>query len=282
VRAADSLGPGEADVLVLADDELTRAGEHAEGLIATCARAVTPGGALFVSVVGAVAGAVVGGDDPAPGAGRRFLSEQLLGALGHAGLAVEFVAAPGAAAALSGTPRLPDHDPRDQLSGLLDAAPRVVALGRTPRSPEERSGNFFASLPRKVVAAATLCRDAQGRLLVVYDSFRRHWTIPGGVVDRDEDPRSGAIRETWEEAGLRVDVDALLGVFSDVWPDRIVLVFNASPLDPAATPAPIHTHEIREAAWVDFGAALDLLAPHVRAQVTRSLEQPGRTWPPGY
>lgn len=277
VRAVERLPARETDALVLADDELSRAGEGAEGLLAMSVGAVIPRGALFVSALGAV----VGAKGPAPGRGRRFNSEQLLRTLGHASLAVEFMAAPGAAAAVSDADTDADYDPRDRLPGLLDAGARVVALGRTPRSPQERSEHFFASLPRKVVAAAALCRDRQGRLLVVYDSFRRHWTIPGGIVDRDEDPRSGALRETWEESGVRVEIGALLGVFSDVWPDRIVLVYGATPVDGAPSPVPVHAHEISEAAWVDFDAALDRLAPYVRAQVTHCLEQPGRTWPRG-
>jgi len=279
VRALETLPAGQTDALVLAGDELSDAGEHAERLLATSVRAVRPGGSVFVSALGAVRD---GQEEVGrPSTGRRFLSEQLRAALGHAGLAVEFMAAPGAAAIVSGAGPAA-YDPRDRLPGLLDAAPRVVALGRAPRSPDERSANFFASLPLKVVAAATVCRDSRGRLLVVYDSFRRLWTIPGGVVDRDEDPRSGAVRETWEEAGVRVDVGALLGVFSDVWPDRIALLYAAMPIAPQGSPAPVHTHEIGEAAWLDLDAALARLAPYVRAQVTHCLEHPGGTWARGY
>lgn len=50
-----SLPAGETSALVLADDELRTAGEHAEGLLATSARAVMPGGAIFVSALGAIA-----------------------------------------------------------------------------------------------------------------------------------------------------------------------------------------------------------------------------------
>jgi ADP-ribose pyrophosphatase YjhB (NUDIX family) len=44
------------------------------------------------------------------------------------------------------------------------------------------------------------------------------WAIPGGFVDVGENLRDAAVREAYEETGLRVALTALLGVYSD--PDR--------------------------------------------------------------
>jgi ADP-ribose pyrophosphatase YjhB (NUDIX family) len=43
----------------------------------------------------------------------------------------------------------------------------------------------------------------QGKLLLVQQTSGR-WTIPGGYVDSGEDGAAAAVRETWEEAHVRV------------------------------------------------------------------------------
>lgn len=263
-------GASSVDAIALIDDELSAAGDHAEGLIDAVVEAVRPGGVIVVSALSPV-------HNPA-GAGRRFTADALRRALGHRGVDVGTVCAPGAAALVAGDAG-GDFDPeRDRMPGLLDAGPRVVAGGRTPRSASERTVNFFTTLPFKVVAAAVLCRDDRGRLLVVHDSFKRAWTIPGGVVDADEDPQSAAVREAWEEAGVRVRAGSVLGVFSASWPDRVILVYEGHPTgSPDDRHAPVHAHEIDDVAWVDMDEALRRLAPHVARQVRHCLEQPGGT-----
>jgi ADP-ribose pyrophosphatase YjhB (NUDIX family) len=45
--------------------------------------------------------------------------------------------------------------------------------------------------------------------------FKGYWDIPGGFLEEDEHPRTGAVREAREETGLRIAVDELLGVYHD-------------------------------------------------------------------
>lgn len=267
-RPLHGAGPGRWDAVALLDEELSAAGDAGEALIAEAAEALRPGGLLVASAVGAVGRAADGA--------VAYTAEALARALGHRGFAVDVQAAPGAAASLRGDPD-PTYDPEhDRLPGLLDAAPTIVAAGRLGRGQADRSATFFATLPRKVVASAVLCRDDRGRLLCVHDTFKAAWTIPGGVVDADEDPRSGAAREAWEEAGTRVEVGALLGLFAGRWPDRLVLVYSARSTGPAH--GPLHAHEIDDVAWLPLDVALERFVPHVAWQVRRCLEAPGGTW----
>jgi len=55
--------------------------------------------------------------------------------------------------------------------------------------------------------------DDQGRLLLGKDVGRGFWTLPGGGIDPNEHPSDAAVRECFEETGLLVELDALIGVF---------------------------------------------------------------------
>lgn len=42
---------------------------------------------------------------------------------------------------------------------------------------------------------------------------RGKWSLPGGYLDRGEDPQQTAIREALEETNLEVEIDGLVGVY---------------------------------------------------------------------
>jgi 8-oxo-dGTP pyrophosphatase MutT (NUDIX family) len=274
-HAADpaTLPPGSATAVVLVDDELSRAGDHAEELIDTLGAALEPGGMLVATLRNRIhAEAAV---EPLDGL-RGWSADEAVALVAQRGFDVELLCAPGAAARLRGDDVF-DVD-ADRRPGLLDAGPRLLLAARAPSSPEERGRIFLDSRPRKIAAAAVLCHDPAGRLLVVYDRFKRSWTIPGGVVDADEDPATAAEREAWEEAGTKVRTDRLLGVFASRWPDRLVFVFAATPVEPVEDPRPLHPHEIGAVAWLPLEQALDQLAPPVAFKVRSCLDRPGYTW----
>jgi 8-oxo-dGTP pyrophosphatase MutT (NUDIX family) len=275
---------------VLVDERLSHAGVHAEEMVDTLGAVLEPGGVLAVSVYNRVFATASG--RPLGGV-RGFSATEAAALLHHRGFTMEVICAPGAAAGLRGAARAFDNgsvgsdvEPgsagfdldADRQPGLLDAAPRLLMIARAPRDAEERARVFFETRPRKIGAAATLCRDPEGRLLVVYDRFRRIWTLPGGVIDADEDPAAAAQRETWEEAGVKVETGPLLGLFAARWPDRLTLVFAADPVTMIERPQPLHPHEIGGVAWLPLEQALQRLAPSVVFRVTRCLEQPGRSW----
>ena len=68
------------------------------------------------------------------------------------------------------------------------------------------------------IAAYNVCVDATGRLLMcrLSDVTERPgmWTLPGGGVEFGEHPEHAAIRELFEETGLRGHIETLLTVDS--------------------------------------------------------------------
>lgn len=69
------------------------------------------------------------------------------------------------------------------------------------------------------VAAYVRCFDTEGRVVLARlgqdgNPYDGGWTMPGGGMERDEQPPDTATREFREETGLSVTVGRLLGVRS--------------------------------------------------------------------
>ncbi|CAM5237199.1 MULTISPECIES: NUDIX domain-containing protein [Streptomyces] len=81
-------------------------------------------------------------------------------------------------------------------------------------TPDAGYAAYIAGLPRVLAGAASLFRDAEGRVLLVEPNYREGWALPGGTVESDagESPRQGARRETAEEIGLDIAPGRLLVV----------------------------------------------------------------------
>lgn len=73
--------------------------------------------------------------------------------------------------------------------------------------------DFIFWREHKVATAAILEQD--GQVLLVRRTMtpgQGKWTIPGGFVEFDEDPREAVVREVWEETGYPVEIVRLLDV----------------------------------------------------------------------
>src|SRR5678815_240001 len=62
-------------------------------------------------------------------------------------------------------------------------------------------------------SAAVAILDETGRLLLGMHEEKKLWVLPGGLVEAAEIPADAAVRETWEEMGVVVELNALLGVY---------------------------------------------------------------------
>jgi 8-oxo-dGTP pyrophosphatase MutT (NUDIX family) len=83
--------------------------------------------------------------------------------------------------------------------------------------------------PSFMVGAMALIQDDHGRILILEHTYRREWPwgLPGGWLKRAESPETGLAREVFEETGLRVRVDRLLG--ADFWgSSQLDLLFSCT------------------------------------------------------
>ena len=77
------------------------------------------------------------------------------------------------------------------------------------RGLRERIGTTVLEVP----TVSVLVLDAQQRVLLVRHVEGNDWTTPGGMIEPYETPADAALRETWEETGLFVELGGIVGVF---------------------------------------------------------------------
>lgn len=86
--------------------------------------------------------------------------------------------------------------------------------------------NLVIFLNPRTVAAVIPIHD--GKLALVRRGMRPRkgsWVFPGGYVDQGETVEDAARRETWEETGLTVELDGLIGIYSRSGEETVLIVY---------------------------------------------------------
>jgi 8-oxo-dGTP diphosphatase len=127
-------------------------------------------------------------------------------------------------------------------------------------------------VPTIPASAGALVRDRQGRLLILKPTYKRGWTIPGGVVEIGESPWEACRREAKEECGLDLTAGRLACVdFLRPRPGRpggMRFLFDCGVFDDTVLGAVvIEPVEIAESRVLPLDAALPLLSGPVRRRV---------------
>ncbi len=73
---------------------------------------------------------------------------------------------------------------------------------------------FIGQAPLIAVGAIVIVMDGDGRILTIQRQDNKAWAFPAGYCDLGENVAQTAVRETFEETGLHVAVERLLGVYS--------------------------------------------------------------------
>jgi ADP-ribose pyrophosphatase YjhB (NUDIX family) len=66
-----------------------------------------------------------------------------------------------------------------------------------------------------VVGSSAVVVDSQNRILLQCRSDSGNWALPGGTMDIGETLAESAIREVKEETGFDVQIERIVGVYSD-------------------------------------------------------------------
>ena len=62
----------------------------------------------------------------------------------------------------------------------------------------------------KALSCGVLLVNARGEVFACHATGSPRWDLPKGVADAGEAPRDAAVREAWEESGLRLPADRLV------------------------------------------------------------------------
>ncbi|MCX5880110.1 MAG: NUDIX hydrolase [Deltaproteobacteria bacterium] len=110
---------------------------------------------------------------------------------------------------------------------------KLVSRALKPEEPNRlvcAMCDFVFYLDPKVVACSIVEMDGGIVLLKrAIDPQKGKWVLPGGYVDRGEEVKAAAVRETEEECGLRIRIKELLGLYSYPGKIAVVVVYVAEP-----------------------------------------------------
>jgi 8-oxo-dGTP pyrophosphatase MutT (NUDIX family) len=119
---------------------------------------------------------------------------------------------------------------------------------------EEENKKWQRTLPMKMSSACVVLKSGD-EVLVVKAHYKDHWTFPSGIVDENESPMAAAIRETYEEIGVKLDsgqVKSLAVIYSqgkDGYLDRFNFVFIVEDFE-KDTLLSLQKEEVEEAKWI--------------------------------
>ena len=97
-------------------------------------------------------------------------------------------------------------------------------------------GFIHYEIPKGVVGAVVASGD---RILLCRRAIvprKGYWTLPAGYMELNEAPHEGAIREAWEEAFARIEIDSLLAIYTIARLSQVQLIYRARLLDAAIKP----------------------------------------------
>lgn len=143
----------------------------------------------------------------------------------------------------------PMHDPGavEPLEGFVDGVPAWVrstlgfcsrcgaplSMSQVPGEHRERlwcaACGFIAYVNPRMVVTTLPMTDDGGLVLLrrAIEPAYGTWAQPGGFLEADETAIQGAVRETFEETGLRVEPTAISGIYSQPRAAVVVVVYEA-------------------------------------------------------
>jgi len=124
-------------------------------------------------------------------------------------------------------------------------------------------------------AGAVPYRVREGRIeVLVVSSSRGYWLVPKGSVDPGEDQPAAAARETWEESGVKGEIDPdKLGTFTYEKTPYRVCVVDMYPLCVTDTAETWPEDHVRDRRWLDLEHAARVVRWPELGAIIRSLSE---------
>ena len=125
---------------------------------------------------------------------------------------------------------------------------------------------------RFTVTAGAIIFDAEGRVLLLEHVFRPDsgWGLPGGFLNKGEQPEAALRRELREEINIELDEVEMLFARTLPRPRQIEVYFKARAI---GTPQPC-SFEIRKAEWFTIDNVPAELSKDQRRLIQRALSKP--------
>ena len=76
------------------------------------------------------------------------------------------------------------------------------------------------------IASFVVIFDKKNRVLLSHRRDLDVWNLPGGGVEHGELPDEAAVRETFEETGLKIKIKGMVGVYGKPHRDELIFVFR--------------------------------------------------------
>ncbi len=114
------------------------------------------------------------------------------------------------------------------------------------------------------LAADIIIEFSDGEIILIkrgVEPFKGSWALPGGGVEIGETVEQAAVREAKEETGLDVQLDKIIGVYSDPGRDprghTVSIVFHAKPIGGKMNAATDACDVIKTADFLNLRLAFD-------------------------
>jgi ADP-ribose pyrophosphatase YjhB (NUDIX family) len=148
--------------------------------------------------------------------------------------------------------------------GTAIHAPEVGAQPTCPR------GHFTWYADPKLAVGVLVARE--GKLLLVrrnHTPALGRWAFPSGFVDAGEVIEEAAVREVFEETGIKVQIDGLIGVYSEAGNSVVFVAYAGSATGGDAVAGP----EAFEVGWFTPDQLPELSFTHDSRIVTEWAER---------
>jgi ADP-ribose pyrophosphatase YjhB (NUDIX family) len=125
---------------------------------------------------------------------------------------------------------------------------RVPEGDDKPRLVCGECGFILYENPKVIVGAVCTWEDRYLLCRRAIEPRAGYWTMPAGYMELAETTEQGAVREVWEEACARVELDGLLAIYNIPRISQVHMIYRARMLTPEFAAGPEST-EVALFAW---------------------------------